>query len=385
MTNLTTPIDDISFSRPDFDEADVEAVLRVLRSGWLTTGSECAELERELGSYLGAGQVVAMSSCTAALETAVASLRLPAGARVAVPTWTFVSTALASAREGATPVLVDVDPVSLNLSAEALAAAIDDGIDAVVAVHFGGTPLVKEIHQLCADAGVPLVEDAAHALGADDHRGRVAGQGSVAACFSFYATKNLSCGEGGALVTDDGERADFARAYRLHGLSVDAWNRYQVGGPAGYELLEPGIKANLPDLLAGLARSQLRRFDGMQARRRTIVERYRSCLGVDSRLSFVPAQLDPGGADHLMVVVLPESADRSTVVASLTAEGIGSSVHFRPLHTYEWFRHNAIVGPAGTANADALAKRVLSLPLHPALTDEDVDRVCRSLRTALDS
>lgn len=374
----------IVFSAPDFDETDAEAVLGVLRSGWLTTGEECAALERELESYLGAPHVIAMSSCTAALETAVAALDLPPGARVAVPTWTFVSTALAAARHGAAPVLVDVDADTLNLSPEALAATIDEGVDAVVAVHFAGVPVDKEIHQICAAAAVPLVEDAAHALGGTDHRGRVGGHGSAGACFSFYATKNLTSGEGGALATDDPTLAAFARSYRLHGLNADSWSRHRDEDSAQYDLFTPGIKANLPDLLAALARSQLRRLDKMQACRRAIVGRYRAVLSGFPEISLVPARLATGGADHLMVILLPEGTDRRAVSASMAAEGVGTSVHFRPLHRFEWFGRNAVLGPTGVATADRLAPRVLSLPLHPGLSDDDVDRVCRSLRSALD-
>jgi len=375
----------ILFSRPDLDDDDADAVLRVLRSGWLTTGQECAALEAELQSYLGVGHVVAMSSCTAALETAIAALGLAPGARVGVPTWTFVSTALAVVRHGAVPVLLDVDAETLNLSPVALAASIER-LDAVVAVHFGGVAVSKEIHQLCAAAGIPLVEDAAHALGATDHRGRVGGHGTAGACFSFYATKNLTCAEGGALATDDADLASFARSYRLHGLSADSWSRHRDEDSDEYDLVVPGIKANLPDLLAALARSQLRRLDEMQARRRRIVGRYRTVLGDSPDLTVVPAEAAVGGADHLMVVVLPEGRDRRAVASAMAADGIGTSVHFRPLHRFEWFtRHAAVVGPTGTSTADRLAPRVLSLPLHPGLTDGDVDRVCRSLRAALDA
>ena len=221
----------VPFAVPDLDADDVAAVARVLESGWLTTGAECLGLEADLGAYLGADHVVAMSSCTAALDTAVAYLDLPPGSRIGVPTWTFVSSALCAVHLGHRPVLLDVDADTLNLSVESLDAALrdpapDGGLDAVVGVHFGGVALSPAIHERCAEAGVPLIEDAAHALGTRDHRGLVAGRGSAGACLSFYATKNLTSAEGGALVTDDADLADFARSYRLHGLSRDAWARY---------------------------------------------------------------------------------------------------------------------------------------------------------------
>jgi dTDP-4-amino-4,6-dideoxygalactose transaminase len=237
---------------------------------------------------------------------------------------------------------------------------------------------------VAAAAGLPVVEDAAHALGATDHRGPIGGPGAGTVAFSFYATKNLTSAEGGALVTSDPDLAAFARSYRLHGMDADAWARYRPGATAGYDVVVPGIKANMPDLLAALARSQLRRFDATQARRRALVDRYRSALkGAVDGLRFVPGEADPGSADHLAVLLLPEGTDRGAVVAALSAEGIGTSVHFRPLHTFTWFAETVPVGPGGLAVCDALETRALSLPLHVGLSDGDVDRVAEVLLGAL--
>lgn len=368
----------ILFAPPNVTTADVEAVARVLRSGWLSTGVECALLEGELAAYLGARHVVTVSSGTAAMEIAFAHLRLPPGARVGVPAWTFVSTALAAIHNNLQPVLLDVDAHTLNLSPTALDAALCEGLDAVVAVHFGGVPVDRAVHDCCADAGVPLVEDAAHALGAVDERGYVGGPGTAAACFSFYATKNLTSGEGGALATDDGDLATFAKTYRLHGISADSWNRYGPGGTPSYDLVEPGIKANLPDVLAALARSQLARFDTMQARRRVILGQYRKQL--ESRgMHLVPESEHPGSADHLAVVKLPKGCDRGALIDGLKAVGVHPSIHFRPLHRFSWFAANASVGPGGLGVCDSMAQRTVSLPLHIGLSDDDVDRVCEEL------
>lgn len=377
-------LDQVLFATPEVSEADIEAVTRVLRSGWLTTGNECLSLEEELAHYLGTPHAVAVSSCTAALEIALAHLRLPPGSRVGIPAWTFVSTALAAVHNNLLPVLLDVEPHTLNLSPAALEAALGEGLDAVVAVHFGGVPVARAIHELCRAAGVPLIEDAAHALGASDDRGRIGGRGTTAACFSFYATKNLTSAEGGALTTDNPDLAAFARAYRLHGMSADALARYQPGGSVGYDMIEPGIKANLPDVLAALARSQLNRFDTMQSRRREVLYRYRSGLTA-AGLRFVPTRAEPGSADHLAVVMLPPDADRHAVIQGLKAAGIHPSVHFRPLHHFTWFGANAGVGPGGLPVCEALAGRALSLPLHTGLSDDDVDRVCHELLTLLPS
>jgi dTDP-4-amino-4,6-dideoxygalactose transaminase len=373
----------IAFAPPDITDAEVAAVERVLRSGWLTTGREALALEEELAAYLGVEHVVAVSSCTAALEIAYAALHLPPGARVGVPTWTFASSALAPHHHGAIPVLLDVDSTTLNLAPRSLEQALAQGLDCVIPVHFGGVPVDRAVLDLCADAGVPVIEDAAHSLGATDHRGISAGQGSVAACLSFYATKNLTSGEGGALVTDRSDVADFARSFRLHGLSKDAWNRYEPGQWAQYDLVAPGIKANLPDLLAALARVQLSRFAGMQQRRRELILRYRQHLDGVGGLRFVPGNLVAGSADHLCVVVLPPEVPRASVIAALGQAEMGCSVHFQPLHRFGWFTANAEVGPSGVGAAEALADRVLSLPLSSALTTGDVDRVCAVVRDVL--
>lgn len=373
----------IDFAVPDIDEADVEAVGAVLRSRWLTTGAECDALEDELAARLGAEHVVGVASCTAALELAFAWLDLPPGSRVGVPVWTFVASALAPMRHGAVPVLLDVDPSTLNVSLASLDAALTDGLDALVVVHFAGVPVDERVLSRCEQAGVPVVEDAAHAFGATDHRGVLRGAGTVGAAFSFYATKNLSSGEGGALVTDDADLAAFARAHRLHGLVRRPPTREDPGAEAIPALVGPGIKANLPDVLAALARSQLARFDDMQVQRRRVVEGYRTRLEVLPGLEVVPSERVPGSADHLFVVLLPEGTARSDVIAHLRAAGVSSSVHFTPLHHFDWMAANAKLAPGGAPVADSVAPRALSLPLHPGLSDDDVARVCEALEGSL--
>lgn len=376
----------IPFAAPDVDATDHAAITRVLDSGWLTTGEECLRLEEELSRAVGGAHVVAVSSCTAALEIGLAFLDLPPGSRVGIPDWTFVSTALAAHRAGAVPVLLDVEPDTLNVAPAAVAAALDEGLAAVVPVHFGGLPVSPEVRRLCAGAGVPVLEDAAHAFGATDDRGPVNGRDVLGACYSFYATKNLSCGEGGALATFNADLAGFARAWRLHGLSRDAWARYRPEAKAGasmYDLVGPGLKANLPDLLAALARNQLARFDRMQARRRSLVSHYRKLIAEVDGVRCVPGDLHAGSADHLMVVVLPEGVDRARVMADMAAGGVPTSVHFQPLHGFTWIAEHAVPGPAGLDVATAMAGRVLSLPLHTSLDEADVERTVAALRVAL--
>ncbi len=365
----------LAFSTPFITEGDIEAVVAVMRSGWITTGNECRAFEAELADYLGGGEAVAVSSATTAEEICLAYLDLPPGARVGVPNWTFVSTALAAHRVGAVPVLLDVDRDTLNLSPESLEAALIEGLDAVVGVHYGGVAFSAAIRELCEHHGVPLIEDAAHAFGTVDDRGPIRGQGTAGACLSFYATKNLATGEGGAILTDDPDLAAFARTYRLHGMSADAIDRYRRPGAHGYDVETPGLKANMPDILATLGRSQLRRFEETQLTRRLLTSRYRSGLaGLDLRV--IPGEPDPGSADHLFVIDLLDRERRDRVIDALREDDIGSSVHFRPLDTFAWFIENQIpVGPSGLAVCNELDGRVMSLPLHVGLSAADVDRI----------
>jgi dTDP-4-amino-4,6-dideoxygalactose transaminase len=372
------PGQSIHLARPEITEADIQSVERVLRSGWLTTGKECELFERELESYLHIDHVVACSSATTAEEIALAYLELPRDARVAVPTWTFASTALAVERAGARPVLIDVDADDLNMSAESLGRALEGQIDAVIGVHFGGLPFSNGIRALCADADVPLIEDAAHAFGAWDERGMIAGRGSAGACFSFYATKNLTTGEGGAIATDSESLAEFARMYRLHGMVPN-----DPTGIHRYDVIAPGIKANLSDMQAALGRSQLTRFEASQARRRELVQLYRDGLSKTS-VRFVAGPTNHGSADHIMTIDLLDRDRCHRVFRHLSASGVGASVHFRPLHRLTWFGKNGYEkSPSGLRTANEMDGRVLSLPLHVGLTDRDVEQVVERVAEAL--
>jgi dTDP-4-amino-4,6-dideoxygalactose transaminase len=375
----------LAFSVPDIEDEDIEAVVRCLRSGWITTGTEVEQFEVELAEYTGARNVVALSSCTAALAACLAALDLPTGSRVGVPAWTFVSTALVVVNQGHVPVLLDVESDSLNLDVEALDDEIPGGLAAVIGVHFGGVPFSPDVRKWCDDRGVPLIEDAAHALGARDDRGSIAGRDTAGACFSFYATKNLATAEGGAIATDDDRLAHFARSYRIHGLTADAYKRYGKPVFGGYDLVTGGIKANMPDVLAAMGRTQLRRFEGMQARRRAAADEYRSSLEGVAGVECLPRRGFVGSADHLMVVRLTDEADSyARVGLALAKRGIPTSVHFQPLHRFRWLDDRSVRGVRGLAQVESSEGRTFSLPLHPRLQLADVRFISQSLREVLD-
>ncbi|MFN7150986.1 MAG: DegT/DnrJ/EryC1/StrS family aminotransferase [Microthrixaceae bacterium] len=363
---------------------DRDAVDGVLRSGWIGTGPECAAFEADLAAFLGAEHVICVSSCTAGLELLFDQLEIGPGDRVAVPAWTYAATALPAVHRGADLVLVDSDPDTLAIAPESLERAMSDAdVDLVIPVHLAGVPVPRTIWDLSAAHGAAVVEDAAHAFGARDEHGLLRGVGSVGAAFSFHATKNLTCGEGGAIVTSDDQLAEALRRARLHGLDRDAWEREVSGSWRMGDVVEPGRKANLPDLLAALGRSQLRTFSERQAIRRALVERYRQQLdGIDG-LRLVPSEPHPGSADHLVMIVLPRDADRETVVGELAARGISTGLHYTPLHRLRWFAQHATLAPGGLPVCDDMADRVMTLPLHASLSLDDVDEVCATLEKCL--
>jgi perosamine synthetase len=359
------------------------AVADVLASGWLTTGPQAVAFEAELAAYLGVEHAVAVSSCTAGLEIALRALRLPAGAVVLTPTMTFCGAVNAIVHAGLRPVLVDVDEWTLVPRADQVAAAARrDRPAAMVVQHMTGYP--APVAELATAAGLPIarvVEDAAHALGT--FVGDVpVGRTSRAACFSFYATKNLSIGEGGAITTEDEELADDLRRLRLHGMSRDAWRRYEPGAGWQYAVEDAGIKANLSDVHAAIGRAQLRHLPDWQARRAAMADAYDRALGRIPGVG-LPARPDTGRhAWHLYVVQLTDAfgRHRDQVAVELARRGIGTSVHFIPVHRFRFYReHIGFWACSGLREADRAFERILSLPMHPLLTEDDIAYVAEQL------
>ncbi|MGZ4501200.1 MAG: DegT/DnrJ/EryC1/StrS family aminotransferase [Nocardioidaceae bacterium] len=376
----------VPFADCEIDPAATRAAARVLASGWVTTGREVLAFEEEFAAKVGAAHAVAVSSCTAAIELSLRSLRLEPGAPVLVSTMTFCGAVQAIIHAGLQPVLVDVDPATGMPTEETTArAARSTHPAAMVALHWAGDP--ADVPALAAAAGLPLdrvVEDAAHALGTVAN-GNPVGRGS-AVCFSFYATKNLPLGEGGMVTTYDEDRAAWLRRARLHGMSADAWRRYLPGGQWRYDVEDAGLKANLTDLQAAIGRAQLRRLDAWQARRAQIAARYDERLaglpgiGVPHR----PADGDGTHAWHLYPIRIDTPAlTRDEAMTLLRDRGVGTSVHFIPVHQLSYFGRNSTTPAGGLPGADVLFEQLLSLPMYPRLTDQQVDVVCDVLTESL--
>jgi len=376
----------LPFHAPAIGEEEIDAVVATLRSGWLTTGARTFELEAAMARLTGAAHAVAVSSGTAALHLALLAAGVGPGDEVIVPTFTFAASAEAVHYTGATPVLADVDPRTGNLQAEEVARRLGPRTRAVMPVHLAGLPCdLDAIGDVARAGGALVIDDAAHALPAR-LRGRSIGALADATAFSFYATKNVTTGEGGLVTTGRGDWAERMRILRLHGISRDAWKRYTAEGTWAYEILELGCKYNLPDVLAAIGVAQLGKLDRFVAARRTIVARYRAALG-DLDTVALPAE-PPGfeSAWHLFVVRLRVERlriDRGAVIEELRRAGIGTSVHFIPLHMHPYYRRTSGTAPGDFPGAEDLYRRCVSLPLYPGLTDADVDRVTDTLRGIL--
>ncbi|WP_020135367.1 DegT/DnrJ/EryC1/StrS family aminotransferase [Streptomyces sp. 351MFTsu5.1] len=374
---------DVPFATTWISPEARRAAQRVLASGWVTTGRETEHFEDDFAAYVSAPHAVAVSSCTAALELALRALALPAGAPVLVPALTFCGAAQAILHAGLRPVLVDVDPgTGMPTPATVTAAAAACGRPAAMMVlHYTGAP--APVADLAEAAGLPLsrvVEDAAHALGATVGERPVGGV-SRATCFSFYATKNLPIGEGGMVTTADPLLADRIRRARLHGMSADAWRRALPGGTWRYTVEEPGLKANMTDVQAAIGRAQLLHLAEWQDRRDTLAEQYAAALAAVPGIEPLRSPAPGRHARHLQVVRVLESygTSRDELVERLAEHGIGTSVHFIPLHHMPYFRQAAIIPPGGLPGADELFPQLLSLPLYPHLSERAVDRVCAHL------
>lgn len=380
----------LPFARPSISEEDVAAVTEVLRSGWITTGARCNDLESAFLDRLGTDRAVATSSATGAMHLALLALDVGPGDEIVTPSMTWVSTINMIVRLGATPVFVDVDRDTLMAGPKAIEAAITERTRAIIPVDYAGAAAeLPAIRELAAKRGIPVIEDAAHAVGTRRRCGEEVGTRGTA-IFSLHPIKNITSGEGGVLVTDDAEFGDRVRRLRFHGLGVDAWERGQQGRSPQAEVLEPGFKYNLPDMNAVLGHSQFKRLDGFIDRRRDLALRYRERLaGIPGILPLGDSPETDRHAWHLFIVrVDPDAAgiDREGLMAALKSRNIGTGIHFRAAHGQRWFvDHPDRWRADDLSNTEWNSERICSLPLFPAMRDEDVDEVAEAIREIVPS
>jgi len=383
----------IPFHRPSIGDEEIGEVVNTLRSGWLTTGPQTARFEREFREYVGAPHSVAVNSATAALHLALAALEIGPGAEVITTPMTFCATVQAILHVGATPILADIGPDG-NIDPASIAGRITTRTRAIIPVHLAGLPChMSAIRALAREHGLYVVEDAAHAAGTH-YEGRPIGAESLAGdpasdavAFSFYATKNLTTGEGGMLTTRHKDVAEAVRMLSLHGTSHDAWDRYTDHGGWQYEVLAHGFKYNLSDIQSAIGIHQLRKLESFVHRRTQLADAYRREFEGRDDVELPPDRRDCRHAWHLYILRLNLDRlriDRDEFIRSLRGMGIATSVHFIPIPLHPFFARLPLTGES-CPRTMALYPRIVSLPLYPGLTEEQVHYVAKSVREVLDS
>ncbi|MDX2222538.1 MAG: DegT/DnrJ/EryC1/StrS family aminotransferase [Rhodospirillaceae bacterium] len=378
----------LTFGAPEIGEEEIAEVTAVLRSGWVSTGPRARQFEKDFSAYLGGGvESISVNSATAGLHLAMEAIGVGPGDEVIVPTYTFTASAEVVRYLGAHPVFIDCDPATLNITAEAISRAITPRTKAVMPVHISG--LACDMDAILAVArkhGLRVIEDAAHAL-PTTHNGRLIGTfASDATVFSFYANKTMTTGEGGMVVTADAAIAKRCRVMRLHGIDRDAFDRYTSTLPAWYyEIVAPGFKYNMPDIAAALGIHQLRRLDGFHVKRQAMAERFFDALA--GLPLILPAKPRPGDkhAWHLFIVRLTDQArvGRDEFIKQMSARGIGTGVHFIPLHRHPYWRDTYKLSPQQFPHADAAFAGTVSLPLYTRMTAADEARVFDAVHAIL--
>lgn len=375
--------DYLPFGKPDFGDREIEAVARVLRSGWVGMGPETMAFERELAQAIGSPHAVTVSSCTAGLHLALRVAGVGPGDEVVCPSLTWCSSANVALYLGARPVFCDVDPETLSVSPATVAAALTPRTKAVVAVHFAGLPIDVAALRAALPAGVAIVEDAAHAFGGRYPDGRLVGTSGNACCFSFYANKVLSTGEGGAVALADGRAADEIRSLRLHALPNDAWKRFtHPKSVLNANLTQLGYKANYTDLQAAIGRVQLARQAEFAARRAAVAAIYREALD-GLPLAFQRDCTHPRHTRHMFVVVLDEGArtGRDDLLLALRARNLGATIHYEPLHAMPLYNEGR--EPPRLPHTERIARGILTLPIGACVSDDDAREVAAAVREPL--
>ena len=388
----------VPFFRVDASGNELRYLREVLESGWLTSGGRVLDFEAAFAEATGSKHAIAVNSCTAALHLACEAAGVGPGSEVLVPSLTFTATAEVVEYLGGTVRLVDVDPTTGLLTPDLLTQALDahPSISCVMPVHFAGdacqmlgTEQDPGIVTICQSRGISIVEDAAHAFPASYADGKPVGSpiGTTACCFSFYANKTITTGEGGMVTTNDDAIAERMRRMRLHGIDRSAWDRHtRIGAAWEYDVIAAGFKYNLTDIAAAIGLAQLERAEEFRDARARLVKAYRERLGGIEAIRLPAAnQASNHHAWHLFVIrVDPASGiDRNQLIEKINDQGIGTSVHYKPLHRMTHWSKTALIEPSGYPNTDGWYENCLSLPLFPSMTADEFESVCTAVENAV--
>ncbi|HAR62880.1 MAG: UDP-4-amino-4,6-dideoxy-N-acetyl-beta-L-altrosamine transaminase [Candidatus Margulisiibacteriota bacterium] len=361
----------IPFHKAHITDDEINGVIEAVRSGWLTMGPKTIEFEKKFGEYIGVKNSVSMNSATAALHLALKAIGLKAEDEVIIPTNTFIATAEVITYFNAIPVLCDIEPATHNIDSLNIEKKITKKTKAIIPVHFAGQPCdMDEIMSIAKDNNLKVIEDAAHAIPASYKNQKIGTIGDIT-CFSFYATKTLATGEGGMATTDNDEYAKHMKINRLHGISRDAWDRYTAAGSWYYEVIDNGNKYNTTDINSALGLAQLKKVEWMQEQRAKIAAKYTKAF-TNTKIVTPVIKNNRTSAWHLYVIKV---ANRDELIEKLKDEGIGTSVHFIPVHRHPYYKNTYDYKQTDYPVAEDIFLQSLSLPIYPGMTDEDIDRV----------
>lgn len=378
----------LPFSRPNIIEADIVAVGEVLRSGWITTGSKNVQFEEKFCEYTGCVEAVALSSATAGMHLALKALKIGPGDEVITPSMTWVSTVNLIVLSGATPVFADIDRDTLMVTADLIQEYLSAKTRLIIPVHFAGAPVdMAPVRKLAEGRNIAVIEDAAHAIGTECHGEKIGKKGT--SIFSFHPIKNITSGEGGMFCSDNIDLADRIRRLKFHGLGVDAFDRRTQGRSPQAQVLEPGFKYNLPDILAVLGTQQLARVEDFNYKRTQLAMHYQEKLAEVEELRplAVPAYSHKHSW-HLFIVRLDiekSKFSRNDFMGELKNRNIGTGLHFRAVHQQKYYMETMKIPSDMLPNTEWNSERICSLPLFPGMTHEDVDNVVDTIKDILKS
>ena len=373
----------LPFDLPFIGVEEEDEVIDTLRSGWITMGPKVKRFEESFRDYVGAANAAATSSCTAALHLCLAAIGVGPGDEVITTPVTFAATANVIVHQGATPVFADIEPGTLNIDPERIRDKVTDRTKAIIPVHMAGRPCkMDEIIKIADERGIPVIEDAAHAIGAS-YKGRKIGSISNFTCFSFYPTKNITAIEGGMVTAGDAAMVEKIRLLSLHGMDNDAWKRYSHGGSQHWEIIYPGYKYNMTDVQASVGIHQLEKLESFLKIRERYAAIYKSSLAELEEIELMPQVEDGVSSNHLYIIKLNLDRlriGRDVFMQAMKAENIGVGIHFRSLHLHPYYRDTFKFSPGDFPVANNVSDRIISLPLYPKLHEENLVTVAETVK-----
>lgn len=376
----------LPFSKPSINSEDIAAVNDVLKSGWITTGSKSAEFEKNFCEYTGSPNATALTSATAGMHLLLKALGIGKGDEVITPSMTWVSTVNLITMAGATPVFADVDKDTLLITRETVEKHLSEKVKMIIPVHFAGAPAdMTSLRELANAHNITLIEDAAHALGTQYKGRKIGAQGT--SIFSFHPIKNITTGEGGMLCSDDDRLMEKIKKLKFHGLGMNSFDRVNQGRLPQAEVIEPGYKYNFPDILAALGISQLKRIKEFNEKRESLALHYLESLkDIDEIIPLTIPKGEIKHSWHLFIVRLDidnAMITRNQFMENLKENNIGTGLHFRAVHLHRYYKNNVSIPPGSLDNTEWNSRRILSLPLFPDMTHENVDQVVNTIKKVL--